>query len=119
MGIPMHWYRLRHDGLVSSSTEKKLHTWVNMSQQHALIANKANFLMSFISGIMVIMVSRLKKIRILPYLVLVKLSLQYWVQFWLSPFKRHGCETEGCSPVGSQDDQGLGHVTCFEGTELI
>lgn len=75
--------------------------------------------MSFISGIVVIMVSRLKKIRILPYLVLVKLSLQYWVRFWLSHFKRHGCKTEGCSPVCSQDDQGLGHVTFFEGIELI
>lgn len=63
--------------------------------------------MGFIRGIVV---SRLKKIRILPYLVLVKSPLQYWVQFWLSHFKRHGGETGQCLPVGCQDDRGLGHV---------
>lgn len=83
MGIAMHWYRLRHGGLTSSPAEKELKypaekvitvdTWVNTSQQHALITNKANCVMNFIKGIMA---SRLKKISIPLYLVLAKSPLQ-------------------------------------------
>jgi len=108
----MHLYRLRHYGLASSLAEKSLkypakkvitvNSWVNMGQEHALIANKANCVMSFIRGIMARI---LEKINIL-YLVLVKPPLQYWVQFWLSHFKRRGGKTGDYPAVGCQDGQG-------------
>ena len=108
----MHRYGLRHDGLASSPAEKDLKhpaekvitvdSWVNMSQEHAFIANKGNCVMRFTRGIMA---SRLEKISMPLYLVLVKPRLQYWVQFWLSP-PRNGGETREHSVVGCQDGQG-------------
>lgn len=89
LGIPMHWYRLRHDGLDSSPAEKDLKypaekditvdLWVNMRQKQALIANDGNCVMNLIED----HASRLEKMTIPLYLILCNTSA-YWIQFPLT-----------------------------------
>lgn len=91
----MHWYRLRHDGLDSSSAEKDLKYpdekditvdfWMNMRQKQALIANGRNCVMYFIEDH-----SQQTGENYYPALLgFDEASSAYWVQFSLTHFKRY------------------------------
>ena len=83
----MHQYRLGDDVLQMSSMEKDLGVLVNMSQQHALVAMKANGILGCIKKIVA---NRLRAVTFLLYSALVKPHLDYSVQFWATQFKKDG-----------------------------
>ncbi|CAM4600830.1 unnamed protein product [Caretta caretta] len=80
---PMHRDRLGTVWLSSSSAEKNLEITVDkkldMSQQCALFAKKANGILGCISRSIA---SRLREVIILLYLALVRPHLEYCFQFW-------------------------------------
>ncbi|CAM5095902.1 unnamed protein product [Natator depressus] len=112
---PMHGYRLGTEWLGSSSAEKDLGVTVDekldMSQQCALVAKKANGILGCISkGI----ASRSRDMIFPLYSTLVRPHLEYCVQFWAPHYKKDVKKLENIHQNTTKMIRALEHMTYEE-----